>query len=159
MCTYLKNIDRWKTRSLKNKSFAEIQDLYDKAMKRVNLFVDMNTEVVERTKKDKAKTVQESSSKRARDKLDQKRSKKQKVEDDKESKELKICLEIIPDERDDVTIDATTLSIKTPIIDYKIYKEGKKCYFQIFKADGNLQMYLPFSKMLKKFDREDLEVL
>nr|GFA06910.1 hypothetical protein [Tanacetum cinerariifolium] len=60
-------------------------------------------------------------SKRAGDKLDQERSKKQKVEDDKESEELKRCLEII--------------------------------------LDGNSQMYLTFSKMLKNFDKEDLKVL
>nr|GEY10894.1 hypothetical protein [Tanacetum cinerariifolium] len=65
-------------------------------------------------------------SKRAGDKLDQGRSKKQKVEDDKEKEELKRCLEIILDDEDDVTIDATHLSIKTPIIDYKIYKEGER---------------------------------
>nr|GEX84149.1 hypothetical protein [Tanacetum cinerariifolium] len=68
-------------------------------------------------------------SKRAGDELDQERSKKQKVENDKESEELKRCLEIIPDNRDDVTIDATPLSTKTLIVDYKIYKEGKKSYF------------------------------
>ncbi|GKA11740.1 hypothetical protein Tco_0691286 [Tanacetum coccineum] len=38
---------------------------------------------------------------------------------------------------DDVTIDATPLSAKSPtIVDYKIYKEGKKSYFQIIRADG-----------------------
>nr|GFA47851.1 hypothetical protein [Tanacetum cinerariifolium] len=78
---------------------------------------------------------------------------REKVEDDKESEELKRCLEIIPDDGDDVTINATPLSIMTPIIDYKIYKEGKKSYFQFFRADGNSQMYLTFSKMLKNFDR------
>nr|GFA11582.1 hypothetical protein [Tanacetum cinerariifolium] len=67
--------------------------------------------------------------KRAGDKLDQGRSKKQKVKDDNEQDKLKRCLEIIPDDGDDVTIDATPLSIKTLIIDYKIYKEGKKSYF------------------------------
>ncbi|GJU79986.1 hypothetical protein Tco_1282351 [Tanacetum coccineum] len=61
---------------------------------------------------------------------------------------------------DDVTIEATPLSTKSPtIVDDKIYKEGKKSYFQIIKADGNSQMYLTFRKMLKNFDREDLEVL
>nr|GEX60090.1 putative ribonuclease H-like domain-containing protein [Tanacetum cinerariifolium] len=79
-------------------------------------------------------TTQESSSKRAGDELEQQSSKKQKVEDDKESEELKKCLEIIPNDEDDVTIDATPLSIKTLIVDYKIYKEGNKSYFQIFKA-------------------------
>nr|GEU96659.1 putative reverse transcriptase domain-containing protein [Tanacetum cinerariifolium] len=47
MCTYLKNMDGWKTRALKNKSFVDIQDLFNKAMKRVNMFVDMDTKVVE----------------------------------------------------------------------------------------------------------------
>ncbi|GJR38911.1 hypothetical protein Tco_1214595 [Tanacetum coccineum] len=84
----------------------------------------------------------------------------QKVEEDKESEDLKKCLEIIPNNRDDVTIDSTPLSIQSPsIIDYKIYKEGKKSFFQIIKADGNSQMYLTFRKMLKNFNREDLEVL
>nr|GEY90107.1 hypothetical protein [Tanacetum cinerariifolium] len=51
---------------------------------------------------------------------------KEKVEDDKESEELKKCLEIILDDEDDVTIDATPLSSKSPtIIHYKIYKEGE----------------------------------
>nr|GEX11415.1 hypothetical protein [Tanacetum cinerariifolium] len=83
----------------------------------------------------------------------------QMLEDDKESEELKRCLEIIPDDEYYVTIDSIPLSIKTQIIDYKIYKEGKNSYFQIFKADKNSQMYLTFSKMLKNFNREDLKVL
>ncbi|GKC06405.1 hypothetical protein Tco_0998015 [Tanacetum coccineum] len=140
MCTYLKNMEGWKPKSLKNKSFANIQELFDKAMKRVNTFVDYRTKLVEE-----------------REELEQESSKKQKLEEDKESEELKQCLEIIPD---DVTIDATPLSTKSPtIVDYKIYKEGKKSYFQIIRADGKTQMYLTFGKMLKNFDREDLEVL
>nr|GEU82660.1 copia protein [Tanacetum cinerariifolium] len=57
VCTYMKNIDGWKTRALKNKSFDEIQDLFNKSIKRVNMCVDMDTKVVESTKKDKAETV------------------------------------------------------------------------------------------------------
>nr|GEU37018.1 hypothetical protein [Tanacetum cinerariifolium] len=99
-------------------------------MERIDSFVDFRTELVEESaKKDEAVTAQESSSKRTRDEIDQERSKKQKVEDDKESEELKQCLEIILDDGDDVTIDTTPLSVKTPIVDYWIYKEGKKNYF------------------------------
>ncbi|GJV55703.1 hypothetical protein Tco_1456708 [Tanacetum coccineum] len=77
------------------------------------------------------------------------------VEESSKKAEAKIA-----HDRDDVTIDATPLSIKSPtIVDYKIYKEGKKSYFQIIKADGKTHMYLTFKKMLKNFDREDLEVL
>ncbi|GJU97094.1 hypothetical protein Tco_1326365 [Tanacetum coccineum] len=56
---------------LKSKSFANIQELFDKAMKRVNTFVDYRTELVEgSSKKADAEIAQESSSKRARDELE-----------------------------------------------------------------------------------------
>ncbi|GKD76826.1 hypothetical protein Tco_1339447, partial [Tanacetum coccineum] len=79
------------------------------------------------SKKAEAETAQESSSKRAGEALEQESSKKQKMDDDKETEELKHCMEIISD---DVTIEATPLSTKSPTtVDYKIYKEGKKSYF------------------------------
>ncbi|GJZ66416.1 hypothetical protein Tco_0623112 [Tanacetum coccineum] len=138
MCTYLKSMEGWKPKSLKNK-----------------------TELVEESsKKEEAKIAHESSLQRAGEELEQESSKKQKLEEDKESEELKKCLEIVPDDGDDVTIDATPLSTKSPtIVDYKIYKEGKKSYFQIFRVDGNSQMYLTFGKMLKNFDIEELETM
>ncbi|GJX07628.1 hypothetical protein Tco_0195560 [Tanacetum coccineum] len=162
MSTYLKNMAGYKHNQLKNKSFDDIQKLFDKAMKRVNTFVDMDTELVEgsEVRAEGSETRAEGSSKRAGEELEQESSKKQKLEEDKESEELKKCLEIVPDDGDDVTIDATPLSIKSPsIVDWKIHKEGKKSYYQIIRADGSLKMYLVFSHMLKGFDREDLETL
>nr|GEZ54497.1 hypothetical protein [Tanacetum cinerariifolium] len=92
--------------------------------------------------------------------LQQESTKKQKVYDDQEAAELKRCLEIVPDDEDEVTINDTPLSFKSPtIIDYKIHKEGRKSYFQIIRADGSSQMYYTFSKMLKNFNREDLKLL
>ncbi|GKD28026.1 hypothetical protein Tco_1234240 [Tanacetum coccineum] len=79
MCTYLKNMEGWKPKDLKNKSFANIQDLFDKAFKRVNTFVDFRTELVEESsKKAEAETTQESSSKRAGEALEQNALKKKK---------------------------------------------------------------------------------
>nr|GFA96996.1 hypothetical protein [Tanacetum cinerariifolium] len=84
--TYLKNMDGWKPRALKNNSFAEIKELFDKAIERINNFVNFITELVEKsTKKDMAEIAQENSSKRAGDELNQERSKKQKIEDKNES--------------------------------------------------------------------------
>nr|GEU44101.1 hypothetical protein [Tanacetum cinerariifolium] len=55
---------------------------------------------------------------------------------------LKRCMEIVPEDDDEVMIEATPLDSKSPIIvDYKIYKEEKKSYFKIIEADGNLQKY------------------
>ncbi|GKE00455.1 hypothetical protein Tco_1388438 [Tanacetum coccineum] len=97
----------WKPKDLKTKSFANVQELFDKAMKRVNTFVDMNTELVGEP------------------------SKKQKMEDDKETNELQSMIEVISDE-EEVAVDAIPLATKPlSIIDWKIIKEGKISYYQI----------------------------
>ncbi|GJS78696.1 hypothetical protein Tco_0728577 [Tanacetum coccineum] len=135
MCTYLKNMEGWKPKSLKNKFFTNIQELFDKAMKRVNTFVDYRTELVEESsKKAEAEIAHESSLKRAGE-LEQESSRKQKLEEDKESEELKKCLEIIPDDGDDVTIHATHLSTKSPTIMPKNFnKEDLEVLWSIVKA-------------------------
>ncbi|GKD27686.1 hypothetical protein Tco_1233900 [Tanacetum coccineum] len=89
MSTYLKYMAGYKQSQLKNKSFAEIQKLFDKAMTRVNMFVDMDTEMTESSKKVKAKMAQESSSKRASTELEQEVAKMQKIDDDQEEAEMK----------------------------------------------------------------------
>ncbi|GJX49166.1 hypothetical protein Tco_0276011 [Tanacetum coccineum] len=134
--------------------------LFDKAMKRVNTFVDMDTELVEGSEvRAEAEIAQESSSKRAGTELEQESIKKQKVDEDKETAELQRLIEVVPD-KEEVAIDAIPLATKPPsIVDYKIHKEGKKTYYQIIRADGSSKMYLVFSHMLKSFDKEDLETL
>ncbi|GKB37923.1 hypothetical protein Tco_0882865 [Tanacetum coccineum] len=123
----------YKHNQLKNKSFNDIQKLFDKAIKRVNTFVDMDTELVEGSE--------------------------QKLEKDKEIAELQRLIEVVPD-KEEVVINAIHLETKPPsIVDYKIHKEGNKTYYQIIRADGSSKMYLVFSHMLKSFDREDLETL
>ncbi|GJU96987.1 hypothetical protein Tco_1326258 [Tanacetum coccineum] len=85
MFTYLKNMEGWKPKDLKNKSFANIQELFEKEMKKVNTFVDFRTELVEGTKKEESskrdETIgQESSSKRTGDELEQDKANKQKID-------------------------------------------------------------------------------
>nr|GEW94774.1 hypothetical protein [Tanacetum cinerariifolium] len=125
MCTYMKNMEGFKQKDFKGKSFDDIKKIFEKVYKRV---VDMDTNNVEESLK---KTQAEGNSKRARQELKQEK--------------LKRCLEIVPEDDDDVAIEATPLSSKYPtIVDYKIYREGNKSYFKIIKADGNLQNYLTF---------------
>ncbi|GJV60479.1 hypothetical protein Tco_1466579 [Tanacetum coccineum] len=153
MCNYLKNMEGWKPKSFKNKSFAKIQELFEKTMKRVNTFVDYRTELVEECskkteteleenlKKAKAEVMEVSSklgSKRAGTELEQEVTKKQKVDDvqettevdnDQEEAKIKELMEIVLD-KEEVAIDAIPLAVKpTSIIDRKIYKEGKKTYY------------------------------
>ncbi|GKF64953.1 hypothetical protein Tco_0188401, partial [Tanacetum coccineum] len=88
MCTYLKNMEGYKLKDLKSKGFDSIQEMFDRAFKRVNTFEDFRTYVVEGKEK------------RAGEELVQEIAKKQKVEDDKETKKLKQCMEIISDEEE-----------------------------------------------------------
>ncbi|GJU80879.1 hypothetical protein Tco_1283244 [Tanacetum coccineum] len=64
MCTYLKNMEGKKLKDLKNKYFDSIQKMFDRALKRVNTFVDFKTDLVE------------GSSKRAGEELEQENTKK-----------------------------------------------------------------------------------
>ncbi|GJY95704.1 hypothetical protein Tco_0512065 [Tanacetum coccineum] len=126
MITYLKNMEGWKHKDLKSKDFDSIKELFDKALKRVNMFVDFRTELVE------------GSSKRAGTELEQEVTKKQKVDDvqetakvddDQEAAKIKELMEIVSDE-EEVVIDAIPLAIKPPsIVDWKIHTEGKKSYY------------------------------
>ncbi|GJY71585.1 hypothetical protein Tco_0475288 [Tanacetum coccineum] len=52
-----------------------------------------------------------------------------KVDEDKETSELKSLMEVISDE-EEVAVDAIPLATKPPsIVDWKIHKEGKKSYY------------------------------
>ncbi|GKG00595.1 hypothetical protein Tco_0302285, partial [Tanacetum coccineum] len=90
--------------------------MFDKEMKRVNTFVDMNSKVVKG-----GETRIEESSKRPGDELEYDMSKKQKIEehvevekDDQEEAEMKRHIEIVKD--DEVAIDAIPLATKPPLI-------------------------------------------
>nr|GFD28279.1 hypothetical protein [Tanacetum cinerariifolium] len=117
MCTYLKNKKGYKLKDLKLKEFDKIQEMFDRAFKRVNTFKDIRTELVKGKEN------------RAGEELIKESIKKQKVEDDKEKAKIKQLMETIPDE-EEVAIDAIPLAVKSPrIVDWKIYKEGKKSYY------------------------------
>nr|GEY40926.1 hypothetical protein [Tanacetum cinerariifolium] len=145
----------------KSRLFVELIDKRKKYFARLRAekikksFVPMDTKLVKGSKK-----AIEDSSKIARGKLEQEDANRQRIEEENESTELKRCLEIIPNGDDDVKIKATSLSSKSPtIVNYKIYKEGRKSFFKIIRAYGNSQNYLTYGKMFKNFNREDLEVL
>ncbi|GKA99354.1 hypothetical protein Tco_0827291, partial [Tanacetum coccineum] len=64
MCTYLKNIKGYKLKDLKFKEFDSIQEMFDKAFKRVNTFEDFRTELVEgKEKRAGTKLIQENTKK------------------------------------------------------------------------------------------------
>ncbi|GJS68781.1 hypothetical protein Tco_0683346 [Tanacetum coccineum] len=153
MSTYLKNMARYKHNQLKSNSSDEIQEMFDKEMKRVNTFVDMNTELMEGSK-----TKAEGSSKRAGNDLKQEKAKKQKGDYDQEEAKMKRHIEIVKD--DEVAINAIPLATKPPVIvDYKIDKDGRTGYFKLIRADRSSKRYSSMIKILQGIDREYLKTL
>nr|GEY50425.1 reverse transcriptase domain-containing protein [Tanacetum cinerariifolium] len=79
-CTYLKSMANYKHSQLKNKSFKEIQMLFDNTMKWINSFVPMDSEVLEGSGKKAESSGKEAvSKKRTKEEFDQESSKRQKT--------------------------------------------------------------------------------
>nr|GEU89357.1 hypothetical protein [Tanacetum cinerariifolium] len=81
------------------------------------------------------------------------------IEEAKEAESIKQHLQIVPDEDDDVFIEATSLTRKVPVVDYHVILVNNKPRYKIIKADDTHQLYASFITMLKIFDREELETL
>ncbi|GJZ36663.1 hypothetical protein Tco_0582854 [Tanacetum coccineum] len=140
-------------RAQEKRSKPPTKEMFDKEMKRVNTFVDINSKLVKGIK-----TKAEGGSKRAGDELEQEKTKKQKGDDDQEEAEMKRNIEIV--KADEVAIDAIPLATKPPVIvDYKIVKEGHKGFYHLIRADGSSKKHSSMIKMLQNIDREDLETL
>ncbi|GKE79338.1 hypothetical protein Tco_1545458 [Tanacetum coccineum] len=161
MSTYLKNMAGYKHNQLKTKRFEDIQMLFDKEMKRVNIFVDMDIELVKGNE-----TRTKGNYKRVGEELESENLKKQKlaenveakVDDDQEEAKIKKNMEIVLD--DEVVIDAIPLATKPPIIvDWKIIKEGKMGYFQVIRADGSLKRLTRPEEGYKRVLWGDLKVM
>nr|GEW92652.1 putative ribonuclease H-like domain-containing protein [Tanacetum cinerariifolium] len=143
--------------NLKKKSFDEIQKLFDSVMKRVNIFVDMNTEIVdERSKKTQAEVTEgsetraERSSKRKGEELESDKSKKQKLDEQVEAEvdDDQLYIKTIPD--DEIAIDAIPLATKPPIIMLQhIDREDLETLWKLIKAKyGNKRPEEGYEKVL-----------
>ncbi|GJV55384.1 hypothetical protein Tco_1456389 [Tanacetum coccineum] len=169
MSIYLKHMGGYKHNQLKGRSYDEIQKLFDKEMKRVNSFVAMNSEAQEISgKKDessskKAEIAQDSSAKRAGDKLESDKSKKQKTDENEEvevDNEAELKKHMVTVKDDDIAIDAIPLATKPPVIvEYKLIREGIMGHYQLIRADGSFKRYSSMIRMLQGIDREDLQTL
>ncbi|GJY20067.1 putative ribonuclease H-like domain-containing protein [Tanacetum coccineum] len=131
----------------KSRLFVELMD------KRKKHFARLKAE--ERRRKPPTKAQKRNQiKKRTRKGLDEESVKRQKLEDDAEKAELKLCLEIVSN--DDKAVNFKPLATKSPIVDWKTQILGEEIYYQIKRADGSYKMYKIFSEMLNDFDRQDL---
>ncbi|GKA44625.1 hypothetical protein Tco_0737349 [Tanacetum coccineum] len=130
-CNYLKNMEGYTLKQLKGFKFEVIKDMFDKAFKRVNTFVDYKTELVEGSEKRAG-----DSTKRAGTKLEQEVAKKQKiddvkVDDDQVEARMKELMNIVPDE-EEVAIDAIPLPISLHALNFD--REDLETLWKLVKA-------------------------
>ncbi|GJU18264.1 hypothetical protein Tco_1146230 [Tanacetum coccineum] len=111
----------------------------------------------------KAEIAQDSSAKRAGDKMESDTSKKQKTDENEEvevDNEAELKKHMVTVKDDDIAIDAIPLATKPlVIVEYKLIREGIMGHYQLIRADGSFKRYSSMIRMLQGIDREDLQTL
>nr|GEW40550.1 hypothetical protein [Tanacetum cinerariifolium] len=146
---YLKNVAGFRLDYFKGMSYDDIRPIFEA---KFNSNVDFLLKTKEKMEEEERKALQ-----RINETPAQRAAKRRKLNEEVE--DLKIHLEIVPDEDDDVYTEATSLARKVPVVYYEIIEINNKPYYKIIRADGTHQLYISFLTLLKNFDREDLEAL
>nr|GEU32447.1 hypothetical protein [Tanacetum cinerariifolium] len=149
MMVYLKNVAGFKMDYFKGMTYDDIRPVFEKHF-------DSNADFLQKTK-EQINEKESRALKRINETPAEKEAKRKKL--DEEVEELKRHLQIVPNNHDDVYIEATPLARKVPVVDYEIYNENNKPYYKIIRSDGTHQLYISFLSLLRNFDREDLEAL
>ncbi|GJT16090.1 hypothetical protein Tco_0874796 [Tanacetum coccineum] len=173
MMNYLKNQGTWKLSQLKNLSFEEVKEEFDKLVKQVESFAPINFEATKDSLKRFGEELQTKTSKRLKsdeakdDESTKKTGKRRKQIARKGLHSDKTDEDESEDSKDDDPISGTNIPInpvpvamKSPsIATYKIIKQGEKGVYQIVREDGADIVYINFGAMLKDITRDDLTEL
>ncbi|GJU42335.1 hypothetical protein Tco_1195292 [Tanacetum coccineum] len=176
MMNYLKNQGTWKLSQLKNLSFEEVKEEFDKLVKQVESFAPINFEATKASLKRFGEELQTKTSKRlksdeAKDDEPTKKSGKRRKQMARKGLHTDIDKDDSEDsdevgEQDDsvsgtkIPINPVPVAMKSPsIATYKIIKQGEKGVYQIVREDGTDIVYINFGAMLKDISRDDLTEL
>nr|GEV64009.1 hypothetical protein [Tanacetum cinerariifolium] len=152
MIAYLKNTEGFKMAFFKGKTYDQIRPIFQARFDANMRFLLKSKEEIEKEEEEIIKSINETPA--------QKAAKRRRLrEQAKEAKDLIKQLEVVVDEDDDVFIEATPISRKVPVVNYKIMMINNKPRYKIIRADDTHQLYTSFLTLLKNFDREDLEDL
>ncbi|GJV68233.1 hypothetical protein Tco_1483742 [Tanacetum coccineum] len=176
MMNYLKNQGTWKLSQLKNLSFKEVKEEFDKLVKQIESFAPINFEATKASLKRFGEELQTKTSKRLKsdeakdDEATMKSGKRRKqmarkgLHTDLDKDDYEGSDEV--SEQDDsvsgnkIHINPVPVAMKSPsIATYKIIKQGEKGVYQIVREDGTDIVYINFGAMLKDISRDDLTEL
>nr|GFB58414.1 hypothetical protein [Tanacetum cinerariifolium] len=152
MMVYLKNTAGFILDYFKGMSYEDIRLIFEAKFNANMEFLLKSKEQMEEEKSRAIALINET--------LAQKAAKKRRLNKEAEDvEELKQHSEIVPDEDDDVYIEATPLARKVPVVNYQVIHVNSKPRYKIIRADDTHQLYRSFITMLKNFDRDKLETL
>nr|GEU57668.1 putative ribonuclease H-like domain-containing protein [Tanacetum cinerariifolium] len=126
MMMYLKNVAGFKLDYFKGMSYDDIRPIFEA---KFNLNIEFLLKTKEQMEEEESRALQ-----RINETLTERATKRRKLNE--EIEDLKIHLEIMPDEDDDVYTEATPLARKVPVVDYEIINLNNKPYYKIIRADG-----------------------
>ncbi|GJW28138.1 hypothetical protein Tco_0045013 [Tanacetum coccineum] len=176
MMNYLKNQGTWKLSQLKNLSFEEVKEEFDKLVKQVESFAPINFEATKDSLKRFGEELQTKTSKRlksdeAKDDEPTKQTRKRRKQMARKGLHTDLDKDDSEDsdeasEQDDsasgtkIPINHVPVAMKSPsIVTYKIIKQGERGVYQIVREDGTDIVYINFGAMLKDITRDDLTEL
>ncbi|GJW56779.1 putative ribonuclease H-like domain-containing protein [Tanacetum coccineum] len=168
MMTYLKNMGGYKHSQLKEKSYEEVQGLYERQQKRIQDFTLMD---LEKEAQKPGKRLKRVAGSYATQKLPKKpkvmKSAKDVTEEEtteyeKEKEELRLSLKIISN--DDSEVNYEPLSRIFPIMNWEYQLLGKMeekdmYVYKLTRVDGSLSYHGDTQVFLRRFDRKDLNDL
>nr|GEW49833.1 hypothetical protein [Tanacetum cinerariifolium] len=131
MMVYLKNVVGFKMDYFRGMSYNDIRPIFEAKFNSNVAFLQKTKEQIEEEESRALKRLNETPAKRV--------AKRQKM--DEEVEELKIHLQIVPNEDDDVYTEATLLARKVPVVDYQIIELNNKPYYKIIRADDTHQFF------------------
>ncbi|GJX63798.1 hypothetical protein Tco_0296698 [Tanacetum coccineum] len=168
MMTYLKNMGGYKHNQLKEKSYEEIQGLYERQQKRIQDFtlIDSEKEAQKLSKRLKrvvgSYATQKSPKKPKVMKSAKDVTEEEAAEYEKEKEELRISLNIISN--DDSKVNYEPLSRKFPIVNWEYQLLGKMeekdmYVYKLTRVDGSSSYHGDTQAFLRRLDRQDLNDL
>ncbi|GJZ98544.1 hypothetical protein Tco_0670997 [Tanacetum coccineum] len=176
MMNYLKNQGTWKLSQLKNLSFEEVKEEFDKLVKQVESFAPINFEATKASLKRFGEELQTKTTKRLKD--DEAKDAEPAKKSGKRRKQMArkgLHTDLDKDDSEDsdevseqedsvsgtkIPINPVPVAMKSPsIATYKIIKQGEKGVYQIVREDGTDIVYINFGAMLKDISRDDLTEL
>ncbi|GJY19820.1 hypothetical protein Tco_0392386 [Tanacetum coccineum] len=151
----LRSHTRWKTKDLIGMTFDQLEEKFIPVWESIQDFVPMDSKKERESLKRSGILLEKVKAKRLKT-SDVSSQEQQESDNQDEIINLQQWVVLV---REETSVNITSLVVKVPICDWKIYKDKQMEVYQIFRVGQVPKVYPYFESMLKDFDRDDLVTL